>query len=115
MKIALLAHNLRGGGASALGKDVIANIARVGSRHEFVVTALKGFGYGYLRDLPNVELREYEPQGWRGRYQTEKDVANYLNAWGCDWAWWLGNMGIVFPKCRPRGIPSSPPLSFLPM
>ena len=100
MKIALLAHNLRGGGASALGKNVIANLARLASEHEIVVTALKGFGYEYLREIPNVSLWEFESNGWRGRFRTEKEVARRLNEWGCEWAWWLGNMGIVFPNCR---------------
>lgn len=100
MKLALLAHNLRGGGGSALARDVIANLVRLASQHEIVVTALKGFGYDFLREIPNVELYEYEPGGWLERYRIEKEVAQYLNDWGCDWAWWLGNMGIIFPKCR---------------
>lgn len=100
MKIALLAHNLRGGGASALGQNVIANLARLASSHRIVVTSLEGFGYDFLQDFPNVELRQYQPGGWKTRYAIEKDVARYLDEQGCDWAWWLGNMGVVFPKCR---------------
>lgn len=100
MRIALLAHNLRGGGASTLGKNVIANFVLLALKHEIVVTALKGRGYDYLLDFPNVSLWEFDSKGWCGRYKTEKEVAQRLNDWGCEWAWWLGNMGIVFPNCR---------------
>lgn len=100
MKIALLAHNLRGGGAYTLGENVIINFVRLASEHKIVITALKGFDYNFLREFSNVSLWEFDSKGWRDRLQVEKEVARRLNGWNCDWAWWLGNMGIIFPNCR---------------
>ncbi|MBQ9874366.1 MAG: glycosyltransferase [Thermoguttaceae bacterium] len=98
--IALLAHNLRGGGASALGKSVAENLAKLVPENKIVVTHLKGYGFETLAEIPNVELWETPFGGFATRYRAEKNIAARLASVDCDWAWWLGNLGIVYPSCR---------------
>ena len=100
MKIALFAHNLHGGGGLTLGRQIVDRLTELAPEHSFVVTVPENRGYDFLRERKNVEIREFPLGSYRARYRCEKEVCAYLNSWGCDWAWWLGNLGFAFPNCR---------------
>lgn len=100
MKISLLAHNLAMGGGLLIGQAITRIIPQMAPGHTYRITVPADGSYDFLRDYDNVELYEWPRGSYFERYRRERRFVRELDQWGCDWAWWLGNVGFAFPKCR---------------
>lgn len=99
MRIALLAHNLHTGGGYTLGRELIHQFLLMAGNHDYVISLPESRDYSFLESNPKAEMIRFPVTTYWERYRREMTLARRLDQWGCDWAWWLGNLGFVFPRC----------------
>lgn len=73
MRIALLAHALRGGGGISVGRNLIAALGRIAPGERYLVTIPAGLGYEEVcRELPESETLVLRDHSWPSRWGFDR-------------------------------------------
>ena len=57
MRIAIIAHSLRGGGGISVGQNIISSLGRVAPENRYLITVPSGLGYEEIAaNIPNCEV-----------------------------------------------------------
>ena len=100
MKIAICASNMFGGGGLVVARAITSVLPQVAPMHEYRIAVPAGCGYEQFADQDNVQVFERPLEGYRKRILWEHAFIQEVNAWKCDWIWYIGNLAYSFPNCR---------------
>ncbi len=102
LRIAVLAHNLRAAGGLSVGRNVIASLARVADRHEYLLILPENCGYEAIAK-PSHSKSLYIGQlgGGPGRMWFERfTLPRITRDFRPDVVWGLGNFALRRPGCK---------------
>lgn len=104
MRIAIIAHALRGGGGVSVGKNIIASFERIAPNFEFLISIPAGLGYDEVcNNIPSRQIIAFHHGGnLLRRYLFEKfELVPTVNSFKPDVVLCLGNVAlhnIKFPQ-----------------
>jgi glycosyltransferase involved in cell wall biosynthesis len=99
MRIAVHAGTLRGFGSGHVGRNVLENLARIGSQHTFLAWVPESWrqDHGVTQETspPNVELRFTEPGLLRKLTLENRTIRAALRSWRADVLFSVGDTSLV--------------------
>jgi glycosyltransferase involved in cell wall biosynthesis len=99
MRIAVHAGTLRGFGSGLVGRNVLENLARIGSQHTFLAWVPESWreDHGVTKETypPNVELRFTEPGLLRKLALENRTIRAALRSWRADVLFSAGDTSLV--------------------
>lgn len=99
MRIAVHAGTLRGFGSGLVGRNVLENLARIGSQHTFLAWVPESWreDHGVTEETypPNVELRFTEPGLLKKLALENLTIRAALSSWGADVLFSTGDTSLV--------------------
>jgi len=98
MKIAICASNMYGGGGLVVARAITSVLPQIAPMHEYRIAVPCGCDYEKFADKDNVRVYERPLEGYLKRMLWEKAFIRDVDAWKCDWIWYLGNVAYSFPK-----------------
>ena len=108
MRIAIIAHGLRGGGGISVGQNVISSLGRIAPENQYLVTVPSDLGYEEIASaVPNCEVTVFKmSRGYyfkRGLFER-LTLPKAFNNWKPDVILGLGNAGLHGNSTIPQAI-----------
>lgn len=101
MRIAVLAHNLRGAGGLSVGKNIILLLPKVGPEHTYLIFVPEGTGYAKHEEEKNFEVNEVPKMSFIRRALFDLFcLPKLVKKFHPDVIWGLGNLGLLKPPCK---------------
>lgn len=101
MRIAVFAHNLKGGGGRSVGINLMRSLPKAGPDHEFLMVVPTDRGFDSVVDAPTGETVLAPTLGRLGRSWWEFTGARRLaRRWKADWVVALANVPMLFGPSR---------------
>ncbi|HCE42084.1 MAG TPA: hypothetical protein DET40_00870 [Lentisphaeria bacterium] len=101
MRIAVIAHALRGGGGISVGTNLISSLQKVRPGNEYLLTMPSGVGYEAITCLPSTRKFYYDRKGGTlGRWCFDTfQLPRMISDFHPDLVLCLGNRGVRYDRC----------------
>ncbi len=101
MRLAVLAHNLTGGGGLSVGRNIVALLPKLGPQHEYLIIVPESMGCDCGRGGANVTVQTLKRMPPLRRLSFELSVLpKQIARFDADMVLALGNIGLLRPRCR---------------
>ncbi len=107
MRIAILAHNLRGGGGISVGRNIIASLGRIAADNNYLTTIPPHLGYEEITAvIPHCKTVVFPDGGsiFRRWLFDNHELPKIVKSWKPDVVLGLGNMGLYGNKIIPQAV-----------